>query len=333
MTKPIVSVIVPIYNTKEYLISCLDSILSQTYPALQVILVDDGSTDGSGGICDEYAQKDPRVQVIHQKNRGVSAARNAGLEAATGDWIGWVDSDDWIEADMVSVLLEKAISVQADICVCGRFEELPSRTLRFGWSREQLLDGKAAMKALLQERYMDNALYDKLWRRELFQHIRFPEGATYEDLAVVWRLFERAKRVHCLPQPKYHYRHRAWSIVADTSLDNRLNHYKAARRRLENMGERWPEFQELLEQRCITAALGIWCGYNQNPRPVRKKYATTLREIAEFSKPRIKKAKKDSPCGLAGGLVMGLLPYDRWWAFALAGLIGRLYQWKHGRML
>ena len=333
MEQPTISVIVPIYNVEEYLQACLDSILAQIYENLQIILVDDGSTDGCAAICDAYGAKDSRICVIHQRNGGVSAARNAGLAAAQGDWIGWIDADDWIDPDMFTYLLEGALEEQADICVCGRYEQLRYCTANFGHKDRMLLDQKGAMNALLQERDMDNALYDKLWKRELFQDILFPVGQTYEDLATVYRLFSKAARIVCLPEPKYHYRRRQNSITSDASLPNRMNHYLAARARYADMAESWPEHRELLEQRCVTAAIGIWSGYYHNPRVVRLQYISQLKEISQYAKPRIHLMLKQKSCGLAGRLILRLLPYHACWAFALAGAIGWLYQRKHGRML
>ena len=149
MEQPKISIIVPIYKAEPYLRQCLDSITAQTYQNLEIILVDDGSPDGCGGICDAYGAKDSRIRVIHQPNRGVAAARNAGLVTATGEWIGWVDADDWIDADLFSYLLSNALNEQADVCICGRYEELPHRTDRFGFPERTLLDRQAALKALL----------------------------------------------------------------------------------------------------------------------------------------------------------------------------------------
>lgn len=331
--QPKISIIVPVYKVEAYLRQCLDSILGQTYQNLQIILVDDGSPDGCSAICDEYGAKDGRIQVIHQPNGGVAAARNAGLSTATGDWIGWVDADDWIDPDMFSCLLEHALSAGADVCICGRYEELPGSTGFFGMAKPSLLNQKEAVKALLEARELDDALYDKLWKRQLFQGIRFPTGKTYEDLATVYRLLGKAERVLCLPEPKYHYRRRSGSIMGDVSLPNRMNHYDFAQQRYADLVARWPEFQELLEERCLTAAIGIWSGCCHNPRSLRSQYAARLREIAEYARPRVRHALKCTSCGLAGRLVLRLLPYDKDWAFWLAYLIGRLYQRKHGRTL
>ena len=333
MEKPKISIIIPIYNTEAYLPRCLDSILAQTYQNLQIILVDDGSTDGCGTMCDAYAKKDTRIEVIHQPNSGVAAARNAGLAVAYGEWIGWVDSDDWIEPDMFDCLLENALGSQADICICGRYEELPRRTAFFGWPERTVLEQKAAMKALLEDRHIDNALYDKLWKRELFDGIRFPEGRTYEDLATVYRLFDRVTKVLCLPQPKYHYRRRRDSITGNVSLHNRMNHYISACQRYADMVTQWSEYEPLLEQQCMTAAVGLWSGYCCAPRNVRLQYKPQLREISQRAKSRIRQNLRHTGSGLAGRMVMRLLPYDDWWAFALAGLVGWLYKWKNGRTL
>jgi glycosyltransferase involved in cell wall biosynthesis len=117
-----ISVIVPVYNVKPYLRKCLDSIINQTYRDLEILIIDDGSTDGSGDICDEY-RKDDRIKVFHTENRGLSAARNLGLDNTTGNWIGFIDSDDWIEPDMYEVLLRKAEETRADIIECGCYAD------------------------------------------------------------------------------------------------------------------------------------------------------------------------------------------------------------------
>lgn len=127
-TNPLISIIVPVYNTAAYLRRCLDSILSQTYGHWEAILVDDGSTDGSGAICEEYASRDSRFQVTHRPNSGVAATRNAGLDAATGEYIGFVDSDDWIEPDMFRSMVMAILSRRADIATCNVRIVYPNKT-------------------------------------------------------------------------------------------------------------------------------------------------------------------------------------------------------------
>ena len=335
MTSSNISIIVPIYKVEVYLRQCLDSILNQTYGNLEIILVEDGSPDRCGAICDEYAQRDGRIRVIHQENGGVSAARNAGLEAATGQWIGWVDPDDWIDPDMFERLITAGEQEEepVDVVICGGYEEYRYRQVPFGWPCRQLLDREEALQGLLEDRYMHNALYDKLWRRELYEGIRFPVGHTYEDLAVIYRLYEQADRFLCLPDRKYHYRQHPYGIMGDCSLKNRLDHCLAAGQRCQDMIRRWPQWSDLLEGRCVTAAIGVWCGYYCNPREERKKYLPQLREMARYAGDKAGTVRKDTSRGLAGQMVIRLLPHATWWSFGLAWGIGRLYRIRHGRSL
>ena len=167
-----ISVIVPVYNVEPYLRKCLDSIVNQTYRDLEILVIDDGSTDWCGKICDEYAGKDGRIRVFHTENRGLSCARNLGLDNARGEWIGFVDSDDWIETDMYEVLLKRAEETEADIVECGVLEEHPNRT---GKRQEYLVTGTEAVIMLIH-RELSNAVWNKLWKKSCFDKIRFPEG-------------------------------------------------------------------------------------------------------------------------------------------------------------
>lgn len=328
-----ISVIVPVYGVEPYLRKCLDSLVGQSYRNLEIILVDDGSPDRCGEICGEYAGKDSRIQVIHKENGGVSSARNAGLRAASGDWIGWVDSDDWVERDMFEYLLGNAKQHQADIAVCGRCEHYKNHQRFRGWEGEQLLGTEDALKCLLENDIMQNYLWDKLWKRELFRGIVFPEGKTFEDIAVMHRLFERASRVVCLPEWKYNYYQRAGSIVDDSSLQNRINHFMAARNRLEEMREDWPQYLDLLEAQCVASSIMVWCSYCANPKPERERAWVQIEEMSAFARAHRSAGKKRTNLGLAGRLVARLVPYPAGWAFRTASLIGRLYKLRHGRTL
>lgn len=328
-----ISVIVPVYKVEPYLRKCLDSVVNQTYQNLEIILVDDGSPDRCGAICEEYAVRDKRIRVIHKENGGVSSARNAGLSAVTGEWIGWVDSDDWIEADMYECLLKKAEEQEADIAVCGMAEHCPAGTFQRGWKEEQTLDNRQALKMLLENGTMHNSLCDKLWRKELFQGLWFPEGQVYEDMDMVGRLFERAGRVLCVPGVKYHYIQREDGIMGDRSLKKRLEHYETARRRLEEMGRRWPEFVSMLEGQCVASAVPVWCGYYSNPREERKRYRSQIEKIAAFGKENYRKALEYISLGRIGRMVVRLIPHTQWWSFALAGALSWAYQVKRGRGL
>ncbi len=195
-----ISVIVPVYNVEPYLRKCLDSIVNQTYRNLEILVIDDGSADGSGAICDSFAEKDERVVVFHTENRGLSAARNLGLDNATGDWIGFVDSDDWIEPDMYEVLIKRVEETKADVVESGWLQEYEQRTIERKWQL-QMLSGKDALAALIHGSLSDVA-WDKIWKKSCYEGIRFPECRVYEDIAITYlykrlRIYER-KRISIL---------------------------------------------------------------------------------------------------------------------------------------
>jgi len=318
---------------EPYLRKCLDSIVNQTYNNLQIILVDDGSPDNCGKICDEYAAQDSRIEVIHQKNGGLSAARNMGLSVANGYYIGFVDSDDWIEPDMYEYMLENMLKYKADIAVCGRTEWYKNYSAVYACADVKVLATGQALELLLRDNEVQNCVWDKLWRRELFDDIVFPVGCNFEDIAVAYRLFIKAKRVVCLTEAKYNYLQRSGSIWSDTSLGNRISFYRAAKNRYTEMIAQWPQFEFLLTEQCVVAAVSIWTVYYVNSRKQRKDFAHQLDEIAAFCRQHYKKSLQDLSLGFTGRAVLRLTPYASWWAFALAGIFGWLYKLKHGRRL
>lgn len=173
----LVSVIVAVYNIEEYLPRCVDSILAQTYEKLEIILVDDGSTDKSGRICDEYAEKDSRIQVIHKKNGGLSDARNAGMDIATGEYIGFVDGDDWIDRDMYRAMYEACEKENAQIAACRYKQITKSGVIDASTGNSVSLSKIEALEIYIcgDERYLIyNSVWSKLFSAELIQGMRFP---------------------------------------------------------------------------------------------------------------------------------------------------------------
>lgn len=328
-----VSVIVPVYNCETYLKRCLDSVVAQSHRELEVILVDDGSTDASGTICDAYVAQDSRFQVIHQENQGVAAARNAGLDRATGAYIGWVDSDDYIEPQMFELMVACAETHQADIVICGRQERYPDQSFAMGWQQLELLDRDQALIALVEDDLVRSYFCDKLWRRELFDGIRIPPLKVYEDMAVMHQLFLQARRVACLPQILYHYEHRLDSLSVVPSLSSRLDFYQVVQERYRTLKEDFPQVVSPLEVVLAARAVDVWAVYLDHSKEERDRYRPQIVEMAAFCKRHYKAALVHGKLGLAGRLVLRLTPYPRWWSFALAGLISKLYQKRHGRVL
>ena len=221
MSNPLISVIVPVYNVEKYLPACIDSILNQTYRELEIILVDDGATDNSGSICDYYATKYNHIRTIHRNNGGLSAARNTGIDVASGEYIAFVDSDDLISPVFFETLLLLATENQADIasvefkCFCD--STIPNLS-EVSEGDTITLSADEAIEKILYQNILDNSVCNKLYARHLFSELRFPEGKLYEDMALFYKVFEQARRVVHKRVPIYCYRLRKESITGSFSL-------------------------------------------------------------------------------------------------------------------
>lgn len=227
MDTPLVSVIVPVYKVEEYLERCVDSILAQTYSNLQVILVDDGSPDDCGRICDRYGEKDLRVLVIHKENGGLSSARNAGLDRAEGEYIAFVDSDDWIEPDMYQTMVTLALEKQVPLVCAGRYDvssETGQRTVGLCPAREEVISGEELVRRIFTWEQVDSAAWDKLYHRELFADICYPLGVIVEDVPVTYQIALKAGKVAMCPKPFLNYFHRPGSITSG-ALSEKTFHF------------------------------------------------------------------------------------------------------------
>lgn len=245
---PLISIIVPVYNVEKYLRIALDSIANQTYKNLEIIVVDDGSTDSSGQICDEYADKDSRFVVIHQKNRGVSAARNAALRKCTGQYLYFIDSDDFIEPHLCERALTVLLEQQADIVWFNmHFTDENGNLLPGSVEKLQngLLDKKAALTALAYGN-INSYSWNKLYRAELFKEIRFPEAMIWEDVAVMHRILLCAERIYMLDEHLYFYRQRNNSIVGKMNVFSLECIFTAQKTRYYDLLDIYPDIAEIL---------------------------------------------------------------------------------------
>lgn len=211
---PRVSVIVPVYNMQPYIHRCVDSILCQTERNIEIILVNDGSSDLSGIICDAYAKKDNRVRVIHKENGGLSSARNAGIDIARGDFIGFVDSDDYIDENMYECMLSASDRYQAPLVVAGRYDHSNDAVqTALTLQSEMEMTSRDAIERLLTWNGIDSSACDKVFSYDLFSSIRFPEGKYNEDIFVMTDIIMKAEKIVHIGEPKYHYVHREDSIT------------------------------------------------------------------------------------------------------------------------
>ena len=230
-----ISVIVPVYNVGAYLPECVRSIREQTHRNLEILLVDDGATDGSGELCDVWAAEDDRIRVIHQENGGLSAARNSALDVATGDFIGFVDGDDWVSPDFFEHLLRALRESGAEISICGYRRVYPGGHRDVRPSGKQLLSAQEAIARFMTrcDGIREN-MFTSLYARHLFEGIRFPVGRVYEDVATKYRLMERAERISVIPDCIYFYRQRSGSITQIPFSDKRYDLLRAIREMQED---------------------------------------------------------------------------------------------------
>ncbi|MBR4325269.1 MAG: glycosyltransferase family 2 protein [Bacteroidales bacterium] len=215
MLNPLISIIVPIYKVEKYLDECVLSLINQTYKNLEIILVDDGSPDNCGRMCDEYAAKDSRIKVIHKENGGLSDARNVAIDVAQGEWITFVDSDDYVINDYVGYLYDLVIKYSCEISIAMPCEFIDGQKPKCGNEKiiAEKLDSLYAVEQMFYQKKFDTGAWAKLYHRRLFElGIRYPKGLVYEDLATTYKLMLACKGVAFATKVVYYYRMRTSSI-------------------------------------------------------------------------------------------------------------------------
>lgn len=242
----LITVIIPVYNIENCLKHCVYSVINQSYKNLQIILVDDGSTDCSGKVCDELALRDGRIQVIHKKNGGLSDARNAGLNEAKGKYIGFVDGDDYIDKDMYEDLYAAICDTQADMASCGYYREAGDTTDIRGYSKEnQVLDRVQAYAAFfMHASIIGCSCCNKLFAKSIFEELRFKEGIQSEDLEFLYRAFDVVERVVCINKIEYHYVYREGSITESPFNERNMNTLATFDEMMTFISEKYPIVQK-----------------------------------------------------------------------------------------
>ena len=241
-----ISLIVPVYNVEKYLEKCVNSILKQTYKNLEIILVDDGSTDESAEICDKLKKDDNRIVVVHKTNGGLSDARNVGIGIATGNYLGFIDSDDYIQKDMYEYLYKLIKENNADISICNymtiyedkdfQVEKIPNEI--------QAYTKIDAMRELLKRNQIQDYAWNKLYKRNLFNNIKYPVGRKMEDLGTTYKLFDKADKIIIGNQKKYFYLQRMGSIVNNKTIDLFIDKYELTLERYNYLKSKYGELIE-----------------------------------------------------------------------------------------
>lgn len=251
---PLISVIVPCYKVERYLPKCVDSILRQTYQNLEIWLIDDGSPDNCGRICDEYATKDSRIKVIHKENGGLSDARNVAIDIVEGDFLMFVDSDDWLRYDAIELMVYSAISNDADIVV-SNFAFVKEHDIKwhdaFKIKRNHIVyTPKEALLDLFYQQNMETGAWGKLYKRDLWKDIRFPVGRLFEDIPTIYKTFFLSKKIVVLSTVLYYYLLRDTSIMGSAFNPRKMDAVYCSRMMLEDVINRTDDVELINAARC-----------------------------------------------------------------------------------
>ena len=267
MNQPLLSVIVPCYNVEKYVDKCISSIVNQTYSNLEIILIDDGSTDSTGIICDTWQERDQRIRVIHKQNEGVSYARKTGVENAVAEYVVFVDADDWIDKDMYLNMMNALLSTNSDIAQCGVCDVFEDGSLKHRSSEIkdcafEIVDRIKGVLLILEDKEWQSYMWNKIFKKHLFDHIEFPKGRQLlEDVSIAHILFHRASQTVYLRDEYYFYFRRSGSItksknIVDLKFNNWHDMYNVYCERYRFV-EQHPEYHSCL---ILAKNKAVFCG-------------------------------------------------------------------------
>lgn len=280
-----ITVIVPVYNVEKYVSQCLESIIKQSYQDLEIIVVDDGSTDKSGIICDELAQRDKRITVYHTDNHGLSAARNYAIDRAKGECIAFLDSDDWLETNAYERLISIATENNADVISFRFYQEYVNRTEESEKAREVFtVEGEDILKALVLEHRIGHDVWDKFYKASLFESIRYPEGRIFEDKATTYQILQKAQKLVYIPDCLIHYRNRENSLSNIHSMKSLVDYWTAYRERFDKLSQISNEYYKQSLSECMSAISRMWRWYAGCTKEEKSQAKETLNRMQQFTK-------------------------------------------------
>ena len=254
--KELISIIVPIYKVENYITRCVDSIVNQTYTNLEIILVNDGSPDNCGKICDDYAKKDERIKVIHKQNGGLSDARNAGIEIASGKYISFIDSDDYVEYNYVEILYNSILEHQSDIAISSHKAIYENGTILEKATRENIiLKPKEVLKRILYDEGIDLSAWGKLYKTELFKNIRYIKGRLFEDASTTYQLIDKANKISIDSKSTYNYMIRNTSITNNSFTVKKMDLITSTEEMCNYIKNKYPDLEKAANRRLMYAYL------------------------------------------------------------------------------
>ncbi|BAK46084.1 hypothetical protein CXIVA_01170 [Clostridium sp. SY8519] len=249
----LISVILPVYNVKEFLPKCVASVCGQTYKNLEIILVDDGATDGSGTLCDQLANSDGRIVVYHKPNGGLSDARNYGIARASGTYLTCIDSDDYVDPDYVEYLYGLIGKYQTDLSVCQHRIVFPDRVRDLGGRGDERISAHDSIRRMLYHDVVDTSAWAKLYRKSLFDGIQYPVGRIFEDIATTYKLMHQAREIALGYESKYCYIMRETSIVNTGFSKKKLDLLEMTDQMAQQVLQWYPDLQSAVLRRQVYA--------------------------------------------------------------------------------
>ena len=288
MDQPLISVIVPVYKAEQSLQKCVDSIRNQSYTNLEIILVDDGSPDGSGALCDAFAQEDPRIRVFHKENGGQSSARNLGLDHMTGAYVTFVDSDDWIEPEYYRQMLQLMVEHGAQIGACGlQCDYADGNVIYFNpnyvsGSQVCVFSMMDGLREVTLEERITNSPCDKLFARSIFDGLRFREQRAFEDFEIMVVCLEQADKIVYDSYPYYHYVMTEQSVTRGTFHQKHFVEADVSRARIAHYAEKYPSLVPYAKVKHIDICLNIYfrsagyCQFARQRREIKKELRSSF---------------------------------------------------------
>ncbi len=261
----LISIVVPVYNVEKYLDQCIESIVNQTYKNLEIILVDDGSKDSSGKKCNQWSEKDKRIKVIHKENGGLSDARNVGIDCAKGEYITFIDSDDFIACEYIETLYKGIAEMDCDISICNPYyyyEEAKEKIIkRYEIKKEYIIGSALDMTIeLMYQKKFDTSAWGKLYKTQLFKknNIHYPKGKLYEDIATTYKVFLKAEKIIFINKNLYYYRQRSNSIMGSDFNIKEMDYIENAKTMIKDVSEINPKIEKAAITRFVSANFAIY---------------------------------------------------------------------------
>lgn len=253
---PLITIVIPIYNVENYLHKCVDSVINQTYTNLEIILVDDGSPDKCGEICDEYEKIDSRIKVIHKSNGGLSDARNAGIDIASGKYISFIDSDDYVDQDYIEFLYNQILKYGTNISICShRVLYDTGKIIEKETNEISVLDSKKVLERILYDEGIDLSACAKLYDINLFSDIRYPKGRLYEDSATTYLLIDKCDKIVIASNSKYNYIIRRSSITNNKFTTKKMDLITSTEEMSDYIVKKYPDLKSAGERRVMYSYL------------------------------------------------------------------------------